>query len=55
VGEEPSIGQFTLFIVEVADVTYIGSESGTGARPGVHPAASSPRPAWGLHRQYQGC
>ena len=31
-GEEPSIGQFTLFIVEVADVTYIGSESGTGAQ-----------------------
>ena len=32
IGWQPVAGQFTLFIVEVADVTYIGSESGTGAQ-----------------------
>jgi hypothetical protein len=31
-GWQPVVGQFTLFIVEVADVTYIGSERGTGAQ-----------------------
>jgi hypothetical protein len=32
-GRDPPVaGQFTLFIVEVADVTYIGSGSGTGAQ-----------------------
>jgi hypothetical protein len=31
IGWQPMTGQFTLFIVEVADVTYIGSEPGTGA------------------------
>jgi hypothetical protein len=37
IGWQP--GQFTLFIVEVADVTYIGSEPGTGAQ---HAARWSP-------------
>jgi hypothetical protein len=32
IGWQPVTGQFTLFIVEVADVTYIGSEPGTGAQ-----------------------
>jgi len=32
IGWQPVAGQFTLFIVEVADVTYIGSEAGTGAQ-----------------------
>ena len=32
IGWQPAAGQFTLFIVEVADVTYIGSEPGTGAQ-----------------------
>jgi hypothetical protein len=32
IGWQPVAGQFTLFIVEVADVTYIGSEPGTGAQ-----------------------
>jgi hypothetical protein len=29
IGWQPVVGQFTLFIVEVADVTYIRSEPGT--------------------------
>jgi hypothetical protein len=29
---QPVVGQFSLFIVEVTDVTYIGSEPGTGAQ-----------------------
>jgi hypothetical protein len=32
IGWQPVTGQFTLFIVEVTDVTYIGSEPGTGAQ-----------------------
>lgn len=32
IGWQPLAGQFTLFVVEVADVTYIGSEPGTGAQ-----------------------
>jgi hypothetical protein len=32
IGWQPAAGQFTLFAVEVADVTYIGSEPGTGAQ-----------------------
>jgi hypothetical protein len=32
IGWQPVVGQFTLFIVEVTDVTYIGSELGTGAQ-----------------------
>jgi hypothetical protein len=32
IGWQPVPGQFALFIVEVADVTYIGSEPGTGAQ-----------------------
>ena len=32
IGWQPVAGQFTLFVVEVADVTYIGSEPGTGAQ-----------------------
>jgi hypothetical protein len=32
IGWQPVAGQFTLFIIEVADVTYIGSEPGTGAQ-----------------------
>ena len=32
IGWQPVVGQFALFVVEVADVTYIGSESGTGAQ-----------------------
>ena len=32
IGWQPVAGQFTLFIVEVIDVTYIGSEPGTGAQ-----------------------
>jgi pyridoxamine 5'-phosphate oxidase-like protein len=32
IGWQPVAGQFTLLIVEVADVTYIGSEAGTGAQ-----------------------
>ena len=32
IGWQPVVGQFTLFVVEVADVTYIGSEPGTGAQ-----------------------
>ena len=32
IGWQPVAGQFTLFIVEVADITHIGSEPGTGAR-----------------------
>jgi hypothetical protein len=31
-GWQPVVGQFTLFIIDVADVTYIGSEPGTGAQ-----------------------
>ena len=61
IGWQPVAGQFTLFIVEVADVTYIGSEPGTGAqhvarwpsgeeyiRPQLTPTSLGPR------RQYQG-
>jgi len=32
IGWHPVVGQFSLFIVEVADVTYIGSEPGTRAQ-----------------------
>jgi Pyridoxamine 5'-phosphate oxidase len=32
IGWQPVAGQFTLFTVEVADLTYIGSEPGTGAQ-----------------------
>ena len=32
IGWQPVVGQFALFIVEVTDVTYIGSEAGTGAQ-----------------------
>jgi hypothetical protein len=32
IGWQPVTGQFTLLIVEVADLTYIGSEPGTGAQ-----------------------
>jgi hypothetical protein len=32
IGWQPVVGQFTLFIIEVADITYIGSEPGTGAQ-----------------------
>ena len=32
IGWQPVAGQFTLFIAEVTDVTYIGSEPGTGAQ-----------------------
>jgi len=32
IGWQPVTGQFALFIIEVADVTYIGSEPGTGAQ-----------------------
>lgn len=32
IGWQPVAGQFTLFIVEVTDLTYIGSEPGTGAQ-----------------------
>jgi hypothetical protein len=32
IGWQPVPGQFTLFVVDVADVTYIGSESGIGAQ-----------------------
>lgn len=32
IGWQPVAGQFTLFIVEVADITYIGPEPGTGAQ-----------------------
>ncbi|MBV9092914.1 MAG: hypothetical protein JO132_03395 [Streptosporangiaceae bacterium] len=32
IGWQPVAGQITLFLVEVADVTYIGSEPGTGAQ-----------------------
>ena len=32
IGWEPVVGQFKLFIIDVADVTYIGSEPGTGAQ-----------------------
>jgi len=32
IGWQPVAGQFTLFVVEVTDVTYIGSEPGTGAQ-----------------------
>ena len=32
IGWQPVVGQFTLFIVQVADVTYIGSEPETGAQ-----------------------
>ena len=50
IGWQPVAGQFTLFIVEVADVTYIGSEPGDrrpargplAVRRGVHPAAAHP-------------
>jgi hypothetical protein len=31
-GWQPVAGQFTLFIIDVADVTYIGSEPGTAAQ-----------------------
>ena len=39
-GWQPVVGQFTLFIIEVADVTYVGSEAGTGAQ---HVARWPPR------------
>src|SRR5260370_6636018 len=32
IGWQPVAGQLTLFLAEVADVTYIGSEPGTGAQ-----------------------
>jgi hypothetical protein len=32
IGWQPVAGQFALFIIEVADLTYIGSEPGTGAQ-----------------------
>jgi hypothetical protein len=32
IGWQPVVGQFTLFLVEVADLAYIGSEPGTGAQ-----------------------
>jgi hypothetical protein len=32
IGWQPVVGQFTLFIVEVADVTYIGTDPETGAQ-----------------------
>ena len=32
IGWQPVTGQFTLFTIEVADVTYIGSEPGTSAQ-----------------------
>jgi|HubBroStandDraft_6_1064221.scaffolds.fasta_scaffold947159_1 hypothetical protein len=32
IGWQPVVGQFTLFVIDVADVTYIGSEPGTGAQ-----------------------
>jgi hypothetical protein len=32
IGWQPVTGQFTLFTVEVTDLTYIGSEPGTGAQ-----------------------
>ena len=32
IGWQPVTGQFTLFIVELVNVTYIGSETGTGAQ-----------------------
>jgi hypothetical protein len=32
IGWQPVVGQFTLFVIEVADVTYIGSEPETGAQ-----------------------
>ncbi len=32
IGWQPVVGQFTLFVVEVAEFTYIGSEPGTGAQ-----------------------
>ena len=32
IGWQPVVGQFTLFVVDVADVAYIGSEPGTGAQ-----------------------
>jgi hypothetical protein len=32
IGWQPVVGQFTLFIVEVADITYIGSEPETSAQ-----------------------
>jgi general stress protein 26 len=58
IGWQPVAGQFTLLIVEVADVTYIGSEAGTGAqhvarwpsgeeyvRPQLTPTSLGPRQA----------
>jgi hypothetical protein len=58
IGWQPLVGQFALFVVEVADVTYIGSEPGTGAqhvarwppgeeyiRPRLSPTALGPRQA----------
>jgi len=58
IGWQPVVGQFTLFIVEVADVTYIGTEAGTGAqhaarwppgeeyiRPQLTPTSLGPRQA----------
>jgi hypothetical protein len=32
IGWQPMAGQFTLLIVEVADVTYTGPEAGTGVQ-----------------------
>jgi hypothetical protein len=32
IGWQPVVGQFTLFRIEVTDVSYIGSEPGTGAQ-----------------------
>jgi hypothetical protein len=32
IGWQPVVGQFTLYVVEVADVAYIGFERGTGAQ-----------------------
>jgi hypothetical protein len=62
IGWQPVAGQFTLFIVEVADVTYIGPNPGPAPStwPAGRPARStsgrsSPRPAWGRRSQYQGC
>lgn len=32
IGWQPVVGQFALYVIEVADVTYIGFEPGTGAQ-----------------------
>jgi hypothetical protein len=44
IGWRPVVGEFTLFMVDVEDVTYIGYDPDTSGQP--RPAATGPAPAW---------